>query len=127
MAIHRPMQTPNTSRGGRWSRPVAATAAVAVLGISLTPLMQASAIVEPGLTGLVEQTATESIVLLKNQNNVLPLTPSRVLSVFGRVQVDYFPVGFGSGGDVKYQYATDPLTALRRNPGITVNEDLAGL
>ncbi|MDR3202742.1 MAG: glycoside hydrolase family 3 C-terminal domain-containing protein, partial [Bifidobacteriaceae bacterium] len=98
-----------------------------MLGVGLSPMMSANAILEPGLTGLVEQTATESIVLLQNDGGVLPLDPTRVLSVFGRVQVDYFPVGFGSGGDVKYTYATDPLTALRRNPGITVNEDLADL
>jgi beta-glucosidase-like glycosyl hydrolase len=91
----------------------------------LAPISPAGAVLEPGLTGLVEQTATESIVLLENQNNILPLTPSRTVSVFGRIQVDYFPNGFGSGGDVKYTYATNPLTAMRRNPGITVNEDLA--
>jgi beta-glucosidase-like glycosyl hydrolase len=84
-------------------------------------------VLEPGLTGLVEQTATESIVLLENQNNILPLSPARTVSLFGRIQVDYFPNGFGSGGDVKYTYATNPLTAMRRNPGITINEDLASL
>ncbi|MDR3201856.1 MAG: glycoside hydrolase family 3 C-terminal domain-containing protein, partial [Bifidobacteriaceae bacterium] len=120
------MKARQISRKG-WARHIAAAAAVAVLGVGLSPITQANAELEPGLTGLVEQTSTESIVLLKNENNVLPLSPSRVLSVFGRVQVDYFPNGFGSGGDVKYTYATDPLTALRRNPGVTVNEDLAKL
>jgi len=52
---------------------------------------------------LCRQAATESIVLLKN-DNMLPLAAEETVSVFGRVQCDYFHVGYGSGGDVIAPY-----------------------
>lgn len=68
---------------------------------------------------------TEGAVLLKNENGVLPITKDRVVSVFGRVQRDYFYVGYGSGGDVNAPYKTNLIDALRACDGITVNENLA--
>ena len=41
----------------------------------------------------------ESIVLLKNKNNTLPIQENETVSIFGRCQIDYFYVGYGSGGD----------------------------
>ena len=41
----------------------------------------------------------EGIVLLRN-NDILPISKTDNLAVFGRVQNDYFYVGYGSGGDV---------------------------
>ncbi|MDR1427124.1 MAG: glycoside hydrolase family 3 C-terminal domain-containing protein, partial [Bifidobacteriaceae bacterium] len=100
----------------------ASLAATVLVGVAPTP---ASAQLYPGVVGLSRRAATEGIVMLKNDNAVLPLDASRTVSVFGRVQVNYFLVGYGSGGDVNYPSSTDLLTGLRRNPNITVNESLA--
>lgn len=85
----------------------------------------AQAALQPGLTGVSRTAAAEGIVMLQNDNNVLPLSADRKISVFGRVQVNYFAVGYGSGGDVKTPYRTNLLDGLRQNPNITVNETLA--
>ena len=45
--------------------------------------------------------------------------------MFGRVQIDYFAVGYGSGGDVKAPYIINLLEGLRENPAIQINEQLA--
>ena len=44
----------------------------------------------------------EGIVLLKNDQQRLPLKPDEKIALFGRIQVDYFACGYGSGGDVKH-------------------------
>ena len=74
------------------------------------------------MKALCRKAAAESCVLLKN-NQVLPLGGKRV-SVFGRCQVNYFYVGYGSGGDVKAPYRISLLKGLRESD-IIVNEDLA--
>ncbi len=80
---------------------------------------------DPKLVELCRSAGAEGIVMLKNLNNVLPLTPDRVVSVFGRVQNDYFCVGYGSGGDVKVPYKVGLMQGIRNNGKIAVNELLA--
>lgn len=82
---------------------------------------------QPGLSDLSRTAAAEGIVMLKNEDHVLPLGKNGVedVSVFGRIQVDYFACGYGSGGDVKFPYTVNLLEGLRANPSIRVNEDLA--
>ena len=41
------------------------------------------------------QAAVEGIVLLKNENNVLPFTKEDKISVFGRPQLEYYRSGTG--------------------------------
>ena len=84
---------------------------------------------QPGLADLSGTAAAEGIVLLKNDNKVLPLGKNGVedVSVFGRIQVDYFACGYGSGGDVKFPYTVNLLDGLRANPSIRVNETLASV
>ena len=77
------------------------------------------------LIALCRRIGAESVVMLKNNGNVLPLDRSRKVSVFGRVQNDYFYVGYGSGGDVNAPYKISLLQALRNDPDITVNTELA--
>ncbi len=89
-----------------------------------TPAPQAQA-VEPSVAGIARTAAGEGIILLKNDDKVLPLSMDRTVSVFGRVQINTFFVGYGSGGDVRAPYRINFLTGLRRNPEITVNETLA--
>ena len=67
--------------------------------------------------------ATEGIVMLEN-NGVLPLVKGAKVSVFGRVQHDYFYVGYGSGGDVKKPYAVSLMKGLKANPHFNINENL---
>ena len=53
----------------------------------------------PGSEALIRQAAAESCVLLKN-DGTLPLRREQPVAVFGRCQLDWFYVGYGSGGDV---------------------------
>lgn len=55
----------------------------------------------------------ESIVLLKNNNSVLPLKKEETVAVFGRCQIDYFYVGYGSGGDVNAPYQINLIDGLK--------------
>ena len=82
--------------------------------------------VQPGLPQLCRRAGAEGVVLLKN-NGVLPLTKEKTVSVFGRAQVDYFCVGYGSGGDVNPPYRISLLEGLRQEEGVSVNETLASV
>ena len=70
------------------------------------------------------QAATESIVLLKN-DGVLPLSKDEETAFFGRVQNDYFYVGYGSGGDVRAPYRISPMGAIENRGNICYNRALA--
>ena len=80
---------------------------------------------DPQIISLCREVGSEGIVMLKNKNAVLPITADRVVSVFGRVQNDYFYVGYGSGGDVKVPYKVSLMQGIRNNGKIAVNELLA--
>lgn len=47
-----------------------------------------------------EDTVAEGIVMLKNDNNALPLDKEHTVAVFGRIQLNYYKSGTGSGGMV---------------------------
>lgn len=53
---------------------------------------------------LARKAAAEGIVLLKNEKNTLPIKEGEQVAVFGRSALDYFGVGYGSGGDVRRPY-----------------------
>ncbi|PFG43171.1 beta-glucosidase [Isoptericola jiangsuensis] len=78
-----------------------------------------------GLGEVSRRAAAEGVVLLKNEHDVLPLSGSAPIAVFGRVQVDYFTVGYGSGGDVRPPYSWNLLDALRADPALEVDAALA--
>ena len=44
------------------------------------------------------ETVSEGIVMLKNDNNALPLCKDSEVAVFGRIQLNYYKSGTGSGG-----------------------------
>ena len=46
---------------------------------------------------LSRKAATEGMVLLKNENSILPVAPGKKIAVFGRGQYDYIKGGGGSG------------------------------
>lgn len=69
---------------------------------------------------LCRTAAAEGAVLLKNENNTLPILPGETISVFGRCQLEYYKSGTGSGGAVNVPYRTNILDGLRDNH-ISVN------
>lgn len=62
---------------------------------------------------LARQAAAEGIVLLENKKQVLPLQEGEKISVFGRIQFDYYKSGTGSGGLVNTDYVVGILDALK--------------
>lgn len=81
----------------------------------------------PELEKMSKKAASEGIVLLKNEKNVLPLKKGEVVSVFGRIQRDYYKSGTGSGGLVNVTHKTNILDSLRNCRKIKVNEELASV
>lgn len=71
--------------------------------------------------------AAEGAVLLKNEGQALPIRKDENVSVFGRIQVNYYRSGTGSGGSVHVAYTTNLLDGLRSKKGLTVNEELAAV
>lgn len=58
------------------------------------------------------EAAAEGIVMVKNDNNVLPLDISENIAVFGRMQLHYYKSGSGSGGMVNVYSVTGILEGL---------------
>ncbi len=71
--------------------------------------------------------AAEGCVLLKNENNVLPIKPENTVSFFGRTQIDYIKSGTGSGGLVHTEYVVNILVGAFNNPKINVNTELVDI
>ena len=78
--------------------------------------------VTPGVGELIRQAGAEGCVLLKN-DGVLPLQPGQEVAVFGRCQLDWFYVGYGSGGDVHAPYYVNLIDGLQ-NAGVTLHRPL---
>ncbi len=66
---------------------------------------------DPRLAELSGQLAAMGATLLRN-NATLPLDRTKPVAVFGRVQLDWISVGYGSGGDVNAPYTTNLLDSL---------------
>ncbi|MCI5829883.1 MAG: glycoside hydrolase family 3 C-terminal domain-containing protein [Spirochaetia bacterium] len=71
---------------------------------------------------LSKNTAAEGIVLLKNQNNVLPLKNKKIV-LLGKASEEYVKGGGGSG-DVYCQYCTSLYEAFKSAEGIELYEGL---
>ena len=76
------------------------------------------------MTAATRRVAAESAVLLKN-DGTLPLAPGKKVAVFGRCQLDWFYVGYGSGGDVKPPYLVNLMEGLE-NAHVPVDTAVAG-
>ena len=81
----------------------------------------------PELASYCKVAATEGIVLLKNEEQVLPLKNGERISIFGRCQIEYYRSGTGSGGAVNVPYVKNILDELRKSDVVEVNETLAKL
>ena len=68
--------------------------------------------------------AAEGCVLLKNDNNALPICSGETVSVFGRIQLDYFKSGTGSGGKVNVPYVRSVIDGLALYPSVNIYEPL---
>lgn len=69
------------------------------------------------------QVVSEGIVMLKNDNDALPLNPDEEIALFGRIQLHYYKSGTGSGGMVNVSKITGIPDGLLEN-GVSVNEEL---
>lgn len=78
-----------------------------------------------GLDEICRKAAAEGMVLLKNDDAILPFSKENTVSVFGRVQYDTFYVGYGSGGDVNAHYKISIADGLKKCKKLKINEDLA--
>ncbi len=76
-----------------------------------------------GFTKKSRQAAAEGIVLLKNEDNILPFTKEDKISVFGRPQLDYYRSGTGSGGAVNVEYAKNIIDGFKSS-NLSINEEL---
>ncbi len=69
---------------------------------------------------------SEGIVMLRNENDVLPLPAGEKIALFGRGQFHYYKSGTGSGGMVNTSYVTGILEALEGSSFI-LNEQLKSI
>lgn len=69
------------------------------------------------------KTVAEGIVMLKNDNNALPLNKSDEVAVFGRIQLNYYKSGTGSGGMVNVSKVTGIVDGLLES-GVKINKEL---
>lgn len=79
----------------------------------------------PGIADAARRAACEGAVLLIN-DGTLPLSGEDRVALFGRVQTDWFYVGYGSGGDVRAPYLVSPVDGLRSR-GVKLDEKLLSL
>ncbi len=79
----------------------------------------------PELANYCRKAAGEGAVLLKNENQTLPLRNGECISIFGRCQIEYYRSGTGSGGAVNVPYVKNILEELRQSERVSVNETLA--
>lgn len=71
------------------------------------------------------ETAAEGVVMLKNDNSALPVSKGEEIAVFGRIQLDYYKSGTGSGGLVNVHKVTGIVDGLLE-AGAKLNGDLLG-
>ncbi|MCM1287666.1 MAG: glycoside hydrolase family 3 C-terminal domain-containing protein [Clostridium sp.] len=73
---------------------------------------------------IARKAVAEGLVLLKNDNHVLPFTKGMEIAVFGRIQTNYYKSGTGSGGMVNVSHVTNIVEGLMESKVVTVNHDL---
>ena len=72
---------------------------------------------------LARRAGAQGCVLLKN-DGALPLKAGKPVAVFGRCQLDWFYVGYGSGGDVNPPYRVNLMEGFE-NAGVSVDKEVA--
>lgn len=75
--------------------------------------------------GLIARKASaESAVLIKNDNDALPLKKGEKVAIFGRTQFDYIKSGTGSGGLVKTPYVVNYYDGLKNAGHVEIDENV---
>lgn len=77
------------------------------------------------LAPFCRRAAAEGAVLLKNEDDMLPITKKDRVALFGRAQMDYYKSGIGSGGLVNVEYTTNLIDGFSQHPHVRLNEKLA--
>ena len=75
---------------------------------------EGKSVISGEMVSLTRRAAAESVVLLKN-DGILPLKEGEPIAVFGRCQLDWFYVGYGSGGDVHPPYRINLMDGLKNS------------
>lgn len=86
-----------------------------------------TAVPKKGLAAFARKAAAEGIVLLKNDDHMLPFSGEDRVAVFGRMQIASYRSGTGSGGAVNVAYAVSILDGLRAQKVFAIDEKLAGV
>lgn len=73
---------------------------------------------------IARRAAAEGCVLLKNENEALPLRNGDKVAAFGRCAFHYYKSGLGSGGLVNTRYVVGILDALKACESVSVEEAL---
>ncbi|MBE6817113.1 MAG: beta-glucosidase [Ruminococcaceae bacterium] len=87
---------------------------------------EGSGIITDEMKRLSRQAAAEGAVLIKN-DGTLPLQKGTVVSLFSRTQLDWFFVGYGSGGDVNCPCKVNLADGIRNCEDLVLNEKLAAI
>lgn len=69
------------------------------------------------------QAIAEGVVLLENKNGALPLDAAKQIAIFGRIQLDYYKSGTGSGGMVNVSHVINIPEGLELR-GARLDQDL---
>jgi beta-glucosidase len=83
---------------------------------------------KPDLTAhatVAHQAATEAMILLKNDNQTLPLKKGQTIALFGKTSYDFIAGGTGSG-EVNYEHAISVKEGLTAN-GFKLDEKLESI
>ena len=88
--------------------------------------LNTQSVVTEGMPEMLRYAAAQGAVLLKN-DGTLPLKKDTRVSLFGRVQKDWFFTGYGSGGDVNKPYAVNLIDGIKNCESLKLNENLAGI
>ena len=70
------------------------------------------------------RSVAEGIVLLRNEKQVLPFKKGEKVAVFGRIQLDYYKSGTGSGGMVNVSHVVGITEALATSGAVEINREL---
>ena len=77
--------------------------------------------------GVIREMAAGGCVLLKNEDRALPIKKDERVAVFGRIQLDYYSTGAGSGGMVNVPYTVSIPQGLRDSGIARIDEELLGI
>lgn len=69
------------------------------------------------------EVCADGVVMLKNDNNALPIAKDKSVAVFGRIQLNYYKSGTGSGGMVNVSRVIGVVEGLKEL-GANIDEEL---